>query len=87
MKNIFKKNMSEEFGDDDSRRLAVEAKVFKRLDKRRDEKSAIQAINKVNLSFQSRPLALVTRDKKYRVIPCNILFVIFQCILNLNYGL
>jgi len=39
--------MSEEFGDDDSRRLAVEAKVFKRLDKRREEKSAIQAINKV----------------------------------------
>ena len=39
--------MSEEFGDEDSRRLAVEAKVFKRLDKRREEKSAIQAINKV----------------------------------------
>ncbi len=54
--------MSEQFGDDDSIRQAVEAKVFKRLDKRREEKSAIQAINKVKLTFQSRPLALVTRD-------------------------
>ena len=45
--------MSEEFGDEDSRRLAVEAKVFKRLDKRREEKSAIQAINKVKHGFDN----------------------------------
>ena len=52
--------MSEDF-EDESRRLTVEAAVFKRLDKRREEKSAKYALNQTAREEQkSENVAVLT---------------------------